>query len=186
MLAFLIGGRLVYGLANWGQWENWWQGIVFWRYPGMVYGGSILAMTWWTLFIAENKKWKFWQLMEETIIYLIFLVMGMMAADFLFGGMEVTILAFMGLMLITAVMGELFMNRYRSLWWYPSGKRGFVVLFDGLWLGWGGMVLARVFEMSLVWQITLGLLGLTSLVGLIILGDSYKVLLNGLGRKKNG
>lgn len=159
---------------------------MFWRYPGMIYGGSMLAMVWWTLFFVESKKWKFWQIMEETVSFLVLLVMGMTVADFLFGGMEIELLAFVGLMLVTVVMGELFMNHYRSLWWYPSGKRGFVVCFEGLWLGWGGLVLARIFEMNLVWQIALGLLGLTSMAGLIILGDSFKVLFNGLGRKKNG
>lgn len=184
MLAFLIGGRLVFGVVNWGLWENWWQWIFFWRYPGMIYAGSLFFVAWWTVVFVENKKWKLWHIGEEMMSLMLFLVVGMMLGDYVWGGRDPSLLIWSGLIVVAMILDGLVLARYRSLWWYPSGKKGFTVCFDGIVLGIGGLILSIIFGFGIITTVLSGLVGLTSMSGLIILGESFKDRITILRRKK--
>ena len=156
LLLFFIGGRLVYGFVHWSEWVG--RGIVwleFWKINEInIWGGALFWLAF-ALLISKDKNWKVWAFLENLLFSLCFLLTmsGIITQNwFLVGSLG-------------GAMGSslALKNKYRSLLWYKSGKKGFLFFwyFLNFWL-----ILAILTRQW--WLLVLSLLfG----VGLYILGD---------------
>ena len=156
LLLFLVGGRVSFGLMNWGIWSgNAGAWLEFWKINEIsILGGSILWMTF-TLLITKDKGWKIWVFLENSLVSFCFLliILGLIIKNW------PLVTALFGAVLLSMLMKK----RYRSLLWYKSGKKGFLFFWFYIWF-W---LIYAVF--SKLWWV--GLLSLLFVVGLFILGD---------------
>ncbi len=169
VLVFLIGGRLAYGVENWGIWnENWIDWFLFWEKPGSMLVGGYGCLVAVTIGWCLNKGWKVWSFMEDLSPILLGLLI------FWAGSEGAWVVA--GVLVVGYLIGWWLGKRYRSFAWYRSGKKGFVFwsLNAILWL-----ILAVVSlglnSREIVAGLELGL-SLISGIGLVILGDVFGTL----------
>lgn len=155
LLLFLVGGRLSFGLINWGVWTNnpgaW---LEFWKMGEInIIGASILWVTF-ALLIIKDKDWKTWSFFEDALTSAVFLLV--VSAAIL--GNWLVILSLLGASLLTIPMRK----RYRSLQWFKSGRKGFLFF-------WFSICFWLIFAIiSKLWW--LGAFALLFIVGLFMLG----------------
>ncbi|HNY04167.1 MAG TPA: hypothetical protein PKI92_00195 [Candidatus Woesebacteria bacterium] len=156
LLFFLVGGRLTYGFEHWGDWAG--RGITwleFWKiYEFNIWGGTTLWLSF-ALLISKDKDWKAWAFLENSLLSFWFLLtmFGVITRDWKL------LLALSGAYGLSLWLKE----KYRSLIWYKSGKKGFLFFwfFFCFWL-------IFAFITKIWWLLAFCLLfG----VGLFILGD---------------
>ena len=179
-----MGGKLGFGVQHSGEWNGWLDWIMLWRQPGMTYWSSLGAVVVWTIFFTSLKKWKFLVVAEEIMLYLVILFLGMTAVDYISRGMKTAYLGWVLISLLLLVLVAVVQNRYRSFVWYTSGKKGFVfwwglMFFGFLTSSW------LVFTKSSWWLVAIpAIFGLTMLLELLILGDTFSLLSIKKGRIK--
>jgi hypothetical protein len=119
LLLFLVGGRISYGLINWGIWvDNPSAWLEFWKMDQIsLIGASGLWMAF-ALLITKDKGWKIWPFFEDSLVSVIFLLM--ISALILMNWSVVLALFWAGV--LTVPMKK----KYRSLQWYKSGRKGFL------------------------------------------------------------
>lgn len=172
LLGFLVGSRLVYGLINWGIFENWWEWFLIWRVSGSSIVGGYLGFLLTTWFISKNKLWKVWPFFEDVIKYFLVFLSFWQIDELVRGGVSELNTAILLLSVLFFVWLVLFKQKYRSLVWYKSGKKGFnffavnllLLLLLGVWIS---------LRMSLIWGFLLIGVSLIFGIGLIILGEVY-------------
>lgn len=166
----LIFGRVFYGLANWGVWNDnildWWM---FWKNPGYSVMGGMIGLVVSGVIYALNNQMKFWSWMDDLLIPTYLLTVWLTINQYL---TDISNWKLLGnvLPLIVSMLGWWWgNNNYRSVVWYKSGKKGFAVLLANILLGlaFGGYVLATSqswlgFGAGLFWS-------LLSVIGLVIL-----------------
>ncbi|HBP50876.1 MAG: hypothetical protein US85_C0001G0047 [Candidatus Shapirobacteria bacterium GW2011_GWF1_38_23] len=156
ILLFLVGGRLSYGLINWGVWvDNPGAWLEFWRMDeASLIGASGLWMAF-VLLITRDKDWKIWPFLENSLVSVVFLLM--ISALILMNWPIV--LALVGAIVLTVPMKK----KYRSLQWYKSGRKGFLFFWFSIcfWLIFA--VISRLW-----WT---GGISLLFIVGLFMLGN---------------
>lgn len=185
ILAFLVGGRLVFGLENWGVWnDNAFRWIMFWQNPGFNYVAGYLAMiggSWWFM---RLKKWKIASSLEDMVTPVLFLFTFFWIDEYVRSGFDFEVVKVAPFLVVTLVLGWWIKRKYRSFVWYKSGKKGFLFWFVN-WCGFGVMFIWGFWAgIDWLWRILAITLSLISLAGLFILGDvltDFKIL----GRKKN-
>ncbi|MGI5840606.1 MAG: prolipoprotein diacylglyceryl transferase family protein [Patescibacteria group bacterium] len=188
LLAFLIGGRLAFGLINWGVWNDsiasW---FLVWQKPGMNYMGGYLVWfmaSWW---YANNNKWKVWSFMEDSIVNFGVMMAFFIGDELLRSNFNLTAASVLMVLMIIGVLTMIVSKKYRSYVWYKSGKKGFIFFFTNvlfwLFLALKGVLFKDGYFISGIY-LTVGLI---SLIGLFILGEVLDIkFLNVVGmRRKN-
>lgn len=174
LLFFLLGGRLVFGLINWGVWNNnlmdW---LSFWQKPGFSYWGGMVTMFLATIWYCNVNDWKLWSFLEDMTGIIYTMVVLLMLDEWIRTGLDRRV----GIYVLAAFLGwiinKLVAKRYRSFGWYKSGKKGFGWFFPNL-IVFLFLALVGVFWFK-DWLIAVifGLFGLISLAGLFILGEVF-------------
>ena len=68
LAGFLVGGRIIYGLVNWGVWnDSWLSWFSIWSKPGTNYLGGFLGLSLVSWLVAMKNQWKFLSLMDDII-----------------------------------------------------------------------------------------------------------------------
>ncbi len=186
--AFLFGGRLIYGLLNWGVWNDsiisW---FLFWQKPGLSYTGAYLSWVLVSALFAQKNEWKVWSFMEESIgNFWIFLVFVMLDEIFR-SGFNTLVIFVLAVLIIVGILSLIIGKKYRSFVWYKSGKKGFLFFFVNIlfWLILG--VRALIFKDGVIVGSLYVILSLISLTGLVMLGEVFnqQTLLFAGRRRKN-
>lgn len=173
LLAFLIGGRLIFGIVNWGVWnENWWNWLSFWNKPGFNYIGAIIGWIILTVAYCQKFGWKIWSLFEDVIgIMYVYLAL-LMLSEAVVNKFSLFWITLMMVWLVALALKRVVMKKYRSFTWYVSGKKGFAFFFANICLG---ILLAAWFYLVARAGIILSVLPLSislfSVVGLLVLGE---------------
>jgi hypothetical protein len=185
LLAFLVGGRVVFGLVNWGVWnENWMDWLALWQKPGFNYGGGTGAILLVTIWYCKINGWKLWSFLED-MTPIIYVLGGFFVIDeWVRSGFGIRVGVWVPVAVLGLIINRLISKKYRSYGWYKSGKKGFGFFFTNivvcliLALVWGIML------KNLLVAVIFIVLGLISLVGLFILGEVFSNLLV-LGQRRN-
>jgi hypothetical protein len=177
LLIFLLGGRAVFGLTNWGVWnDNLTDWLSIWTHPGFNYWGGVGAMLLVTGWYCKVNDWKLWSFLEEMTPNIYFLGVFLMAEEFIRSGFNIGV----GIYLLTAVLGwvivRLISKRYRSYSWYKSGKKGFGWFFTNLVVFIILAVASLLYFKNMTVAVIYLILGLLSLAGLFILGEVFNSL----------
>lgn len=148
LIVYLIGSRIAFIYSEPKLWLEFWK-----MNQANVLGGYIL----WLLIawlITKDRGWKFFAFGEDSLINLAFLNLVFFVIS---GAWKYVIVT-----LVTCVIAWVFKDKYRSLWWYKSGKKGFLFL------------IANVIFFTVVSVIFgnyyLLIISLLSVIGLVILG----------------
>ncbi len=183
-LMFVLGGRVTYGLINWGIWNgqpvDW---LLFWSKPGFNYWGGlglIFLTTWW---YCWKNDWKIWSFFEDItrLIYLLSAIM--LTLEILEKGIVFQNLIYLTIVIIGYVIARLVAKKYRSMIWYKSGKKGFVFFFVNMIVCLLIAVAAVFFQEKIIAGI-FSVLSLLFMIGLFILGEVFNSLLV-FGQRRN-
>jgi prolipoprotein diacylglyceryltransferase len=69
LLGFFIGGRITYGLVNFGVWnDSWLSWFSVWDKPGMNYIGGFLTLVLVGFIFAKVNNWKVIPFLERLIL----------------------------------------------------------------------------------------------------------------------
>ena len=173
LLSFLIGGRLIFGLLNWGIWnDNWLNWLSFWNNQGFNYIGAVAVWGLVTWAYCEKFNWKMWALFEDVFGILYVFLAVLMLAEAVKNKLNLYWLTIMMVLIITVAIKRLVMTKYRSFSWYVSGKKGFAFFFANICLGlmltaWCYLVAGVGIILSVI-PLTISV---SSIVGLFILGE---------------
>lgn len=186
LLSFFVGGRFIYGLINWGIWnDNWMDWFSVWNKPGMSLIGGYLAIFGTTYWICKSEGWKLWSFAEDSLnVFLIFFGF-LMLDEFVRSGFDMRIGVNTVVIIIVFIASSFMKTRYRSYAWYKSGKKGFGFLIINALVCFVMTGVSFWFKDSIIYTGLYLLGGLISLTGLCILGEVFEELLINLKRKKN-
>lgn len=175
LLGFFLGSRIGYGLENWGIWNEYWgDWLLFWQRPGNSLAGAYLGWFLVSLLISNIRNWKLWAVLEDGVLSLIILI-GFMSIGknwWWFAGELVLLILFL-----------IVRSKYRSFFWYKSGKKGFAYFFVNFLLSVLLMLEAVVFKRNILNVVGYSVFGLISVAGLFILGDVLEPLMVNFRRK---
>lgn len=173
LLVLLASGRLVYGLWNWGVFNNrlfdWFQ---IWNPDQFSIFGGIIGVLLWTWWYCVINQWKLWSILEDlTPIYYI-LIAFFLAETMVNSNYTLESIINLGIALTGYLLSNFMMGRYRSISWYKSGKKGFGFFFTNIVVG---MVLAGLTAVNRDWWQTAAysIISLIFGLGLVILGELY-------------
>jgi hypothetical protein len=177
LLGFFIGGRITYGLVNFGVWnDSWLSWFSVWDKPGMDYIGGFLSLVLVNFIFSKINSWKFIPFCEDGLVNSLFLLIFLMADEFLRSKFDLKIGIYLLFLVLMIFLTNLAKKKYRSLVWYKSGKKGFAFLVTGflafLILGFLGFY----FKVNLVYLILYWVISLIFLIGLCILGEVFNFL----------
>lgn len=155
LLLFLVGGRVAFGLKNWGVWsDNPGAWLEFWRMGEFCLIGSIVLWYGFAILICQDKGWRLWSFFEDSLTSIVFLS--------IIAAVEIQnwplAIALGGASLFSLLLGK----KYRSFQWFKSGKKGFIFFWFFIWF-WP--ILAAF---SKIWW--LASFSLLFMVGLFMLG----------------
>ena len=171
LLGFLVFGRLVYGLINWGIWNNdlvdW---LSVWNKPGMSYMGAYLGVLLVSWLYARSQQWKFLNFTEDLVRPLLVLIGLMMVDEWIRSKFSWQVLIYILMIILVYMIANWLAGRYRSFVWYKSGKKGFVLLASNFLFFLVLAFVFGVFKDSLANLILASVISLISVVGLFILG----------------
>lgn len=177
LLAFMVGGRLVFGLVNWGVWNgNWMDWLSFWQKPGFNYWGGAGAMLLVTVWECKVNEWKIWAYLED-MTPIVYVFGGLLMADewmragfSLKAGMGVLI------MILGLAVNRWVSKKYRSFGWYRSGKKGFGFFFTNMVVFLILALVAAILLKDVTVAVIFGVFGLIFMTGLFILGEVFSRL----------
>lgn len=176
LISFFLGGRLFYGLLNWGIWNseisNW---FTFWNNKGFDLIGGYIFLLLISYFVAGYRDWKVWSLGEDSIsnfLILVFFILIDRGIGSKFDLRDLLNLAVTGL-----VFGvSLYLKRkYRSFFWYKSGKKGFAFLSANFLALLLLSFVSILFKDNQIYSYLFLGGSLLSLIGLFILGDVWTI-----------
>lgn len=149
LIVFLIGSRILFA---WNDPKSW---LEFWRMNQMnVLGGYGLWLLL-VLLVTRDRGWKYFAFGEDSLINLAWMCLVFFAMNFEWKNMLLIVVCF--------ALGLVFKNRYRSLWWYKSGKKGFLFLLVNMVFFVGFSILSSNYYYLIM--------TLLSMIGLVILGN---------------
>jgi hypothetical protein len=185
LLMFLVGGRITFGVINWGVWNSspidW---LSVWRYPGFNYWGGIVAILVTTGWYCKVNEWKLWSFFEDIIRIIYLLIAFILVDELIRTGFNLLIAAYLAVAIVGYLMASLMANRYRSLTWYKSGKKGFVFFFTNMVVSLLVAIVAVGFKEKLVVAGIFSVLSLVFMIGLFTLGGIFSNLLV-FGQRRN-
>lgn len=178
LLGFFIGGRIAYGLVNFGVWnDSWMSWFSVWDKPGMNYVGGFLTLVLVGFIFAKVNNWKVVPFLEDGLINLILLISFLMLDEFVRTSFSLEVGVYVLFLILMMFLAKFLKKKYRSFVWYKSGKKGFVFLaiafLSFLIMG----ILGIFFKASLIFSILYWIISLISLVGLCILGEVFDFLM---------
>lgn len=148
LLVYLIGSRIAFTYSEPKLWLEFWK-----MNQGNVFLGYILwlLLAW---LVTKDRGWKFFAFGEDSLLNLMWI-------NFVY----FAILGQWKLMLLLIGVGLMvwkFFGRYRSLWWYKSGKKGFLFLVANIIFFVGVCLIFNNYYYLII--------TLLSVVGLVMLG----------------
>jgi len=124
VLAMILIGRLTGG--EW-QSDSGWLILAIWRPLRVNYFVSLIIAVLLCAWMSRKNNWKLWSVLEDlTPAFLAFITFGLMAD--LCRAFTWKLLIDLAIAIMAVVWSRGLKSRYRSLVWYPSGKKGFVFL----------------------------------------------------------
>lgn len=187
ILMFVLLGRIVFGLINWGVWnEEWVDWLLFWQKPGFNYWGGVAGILLATYWFCRQYGWKLWSFLED-MTGTIYLFMAFILADELWSAnFNIRILIYVLVALSGYILSNQIASKYRSFVWYKSGKKGFVFFFTNTVVAILSLLMAISYkDRPTVWILYL-IFSLISVTGLFILGEVFDNLVVFNKRKLNG
>ena len=184
LVFFWVGGRVWYGLENWGIWnESWMNWFNILGYPGLNFVGGYLGFLVVSYLVCKNNSWKFWPFLEDIGGNIGILVLFLMLNDLVSLKFNLSLVLEAAAIVVSLVLFEILKGKYRSFVWYRSGKKGFVFFAVNFifWLLLG--ILSFVFKLGQVQAYLSLAVGLISLLGLFILGEVIPLLVFEKGKK---
>ncbi|MBI2465573.1 prolipoprotein diacylglyceryl transferase [Candidatus Shapirobacteria bacterium] len=174
IMVMLLGGRIVYGLWNWGalndSWTSW---LMVWKTSGFNYYGGVMFVLLWTWWFCLKNEWKLWSFLEDvTPIYYLLLAF-LSGGEYIQRGLDFRLLVWMIVFVIGYLLANFLKGNYRSISWYRSGKKGFIFFATNLVMGLVATVISFLFKDGLFLIILYLGLSLIFGVGLVILGETY-------------
>lgn len=186
LLSFFIGGRIVYGLLNFGVWnDNWYDWFAVWNKPGMSFLGGFLVVFGVTYWYCKKEDWKIWSFAEDSLNIYLVLFGFLMIDEFIRSGLNLEAGVYIVLTIIAFLVSITVRSKYRSFGWYKSGKKGFVFLFVNAIVCFLLAGISFWFKESIIYACLYIISGLISLSGLFILGEVFEELMVNIKRKKN-
>jgi hypothetical protein len=185
ILVFLISGRLIFGLLNWGVWQNWTDWLAVWTKPGFNLLGAYLSLIGVSWIIARKEGWKLWPLMEDLWGSLLILLIFILADEFFRTRFDLLTGLYALVLVIGYIIGFIIKPRYRSWVWYHSGKKGFVFFFINALIFFMLSLLSWWFKSGIPTEIGFAALGLISVISLLTLGNVFEPLTVNLKRSRN-
>ena len=172
LLGFIVGGRLVYGLINWGIWnDSFGDWLAVWTKPGMTYTGAYLGLVLVVWLYGKSQQWKFLSFMEDLMKPLLVYSGFLMIDELIRTKFDLKPLVYLGLLIIIYLVNIWLSKRYRSFVWYKSGKKGFVLLATNFLFFLAVTVALILFKENIITMILTSIISLISLIGLFILGE---------------
>ena len=177
LLSFFIGGRITYGLVNFGVWnDSWLSWFSVWDKPGMDYIGGFFALILVNFIFSRINNWKFIPFCEDALFNSLLFLSFLISDEFVRSRFDLKVGIYLLFLILMMVFVSLTKKKYRSLVWYKSGKKGFAFLATGflafLILGFLGFY----FKVNLIYSILYWIISLISLTGLCILGEVFNFL----------
>ena len=178
LLGFLIGGRITYGLVNFGVWnDSWASWFSIWNKPGMDYVGGFLTLILTSTIFSKVNNWKIIPFCEDGLINDLILLSFLIADEFVRTKFNLMIGAYLLFLILMVFLVKAIKKKYRSFIWYKSGKKGFTFLatmfLSFLILGF----LRMFFQTNIIYSILYWIISLISLTGLCILGEVFNFLI---------
>jgi hypothetical protein len=175
LLSFFVGGRIIYGLVNFGVWnDSWMSWFSVWNKPGMDYTGGFLALFIASIVFAKMNSWKIIPFCEDGLINELVLLIFLTIDELIRTKFDLKIGVYLLFLILMTFFVNFIKGKYRSLVWYKSGKKGFTFLstmfLSFLILGFLGLF----FQLNIIYSILYWVISLISLVELCILGDVYE------------
>jgi hypothetical protein len=184
LISFLLGGRLLFGLINWGVWNNSWiDWVSLWSKPGMSYLGAYLFVFGATWLIAKSRDWKIWSFMEDSLVIFLIFFEFLMLDEFVRSSFNLIPGIYSLIILITLIISIFIKNKYRSFVWYKSGKKGFTFFFSNFLLCLMLTIMSFWLKFNLIYSFLYLIGSLIYLVGLFILGEVFQPLFVNSKRK---
>jgi glucose uptake protein GlcU len=103
-----------------------------WSKPGTNYLGSYLGLVLVTWIVSTKNQWKFLSLMDDIVRPTLIFSSLLIFDEWLRTNFYLRSMIFLVLLIIDIFFVSWLKKRYRSFSWYKSGKKGFVLLFNGL------------------------------------------------------
>jgi hypothetical protein len=177
LLGFFIGGRITYGLVNFGVWnDSWLSWFSVWNKPGMDYIGGFLSLMLVNFIFSKINSWKFISFCEDGLTSSLWLFLFLIGDEFVRTKFDLKIGIYLLFLVLMMFLVNLFKKKYRAIVWYKSGKKGFAfwatMFLSFLILGFLGVY----FKVNLAYSILYWVISLISLVGLCILGEVFNFL----------
>lgn len=177
LLAFLVIGRVTFGLVNFGVWnDSWLSWFSVWDKPGMDYVGGLFGIMLVNFIFSRINSWKFIPFCEDMLSNVLLFLAFLMGDEFIRSKLDLKVGVYLLFLVLMMLLLGWAKKKYRSLVWYKSGKKGFAFLITAfisfLILGFLGLY----FNISIVYSILYWIISLISLVGLFILGEVFNFL----------
>jgi hypothetical protein len=148
LIVYLIGNRIAFAYDQPKLW------LEFWRMNQVNgLGGYVL----WLLFaklITKDRGWKFFAFGEDSLINLLFINLIFFVISLQWKLIILT--------LLTCLIAWVFKDKYRSLSWYKSGKKGFLFLLANIIFFVGLSAITGNYYLLII--------SLLSVIGLVMLG----------------
>ncbi|MBU1130370.1 hypothetical protein KKE45_03585 [Patescibacteria group bacterium] len=177
ILFFFLGGRIFYGFLNWGVWnESIWEWFSFIERSGFSYIGAYLFVLLFVFVFCWRVDWKIWNVLEDVTLPLLSYLLLFLLSGYLLVVNNQTFFYLLSL-LLTFVLILLLGKRYRSFYWYKSGKSGFLFFFANMIEALSVLILIILGKLSRNLLVLALVFFLISLIGLFILGEVMSGLL---------
>lgn len=170
LLGFLLGGRITYGLVNWGVWnDSWLSWLSVWTKPGTNYLGSYLGLVLASWLVSSKNQWKFLALMDDIVKPTLIFSCLLMIDEWVRANFYIKSMVYLILLVLDIVLVNWLKKKYRSFTWYKSGKKGFVLLFNNFLFFLAVVVILILFKDNWLSVILALIISLISGAGLYIL-----------------
>ncbi len=170
LAGFLVGGRIIYGLVNWGVWnDSWLSWFSIWSKPGTNYLGGFLGLSLVSWLVAMKNQWKFLSLMDDIIRPTLIFSSLLMFDEAIRTNLFIKPIVLFVLLIVDIFFVSWLRKKYRSFIWYKSGRKGFVLLFNNLLFFFAVGIILVLLKDSWFSVILASIISLISGAGLYIL-----------------
>ncbi len=171
--AFLIGGRIIWAIFNLVSWNTTiWDWFFFWNKPGFSLVAGIVSMVAFVFIYCIFDRYNFYETCEDLMIPFIIGGIIFMLSN---GWIWLTTNFWWPAGLLMIYLTIFWAKRYRSFYWYKSGKKGFLFLWSGTLYGFYVFIVSFFNGAGLGLKIIGLVLGLLFLIGLVILGELFEI-----------
>jgi hypothetical protein len=123
----LILGMIIISRIGGGDWTEgpWWQILAIWNSMKINYFVGLMGGVLISAFIAKQKKWKLWALLEDISGSFLGFLLIMYLAEIIYS-YSLVLLIEIFIIIFGILLTPYLTRKYRSFVWYRSGKKGFV------------------------------------------------------------